>query len=119
DTVSREKVRELAREGLGVGLDRQLGRPGQRGEQTLERGRRGQARRAAAEVHALQVRREQRALEGELAEERIDVPAVVAVVADDGDEIAVAAARRAEGKVDVEVAGARAHGASASRSRSG
>ena len=57
---------------------------------------------------------EQAALELELGEQRVDVGAVVAVAADDGDEVAVAAAVRAERQVHVEVARA-AHLRSLSR----
>ena len=49
---------------------------------------------------------EQAALELELGEQRVHVGAVVAGVADDGDEVAVAAPVRAERQVHVEVAGA-------------
>jgi hypothetical protein len=78
----------------------------------------GQRRRAAAEVHALEVRREQVSLELELGEERVDVRAVEVVVPDDGDEVAVAAARGAEREMDVEVSDAVPH-VSAWRRRSG
>ena len=75
----------------------------------LERRSLGQRRRAAAEVDRLEPRGEQRLLERELGEDRLDVAAVLPVVADDGDEVAVAAARRAERQVDVQVLCAR-HG---------
>src|SRR5581483_1775256 len=66
--------------------------------------RRRQRGRPAAEVDALELRREQRPLELELRQQRGDVALVLAVAADDGDEVAVAAAGRAERQVDVEMA---------------
>ena len=50
------------------------------------------------------VRRERVALQLELGDQRVDVARVVVAPADGGDEVAVAAAVRAERKVDVEVA---------------
>jgi hypothetical protein len=44
-------------------------------------------------------------LELELREQRVDVRRVLAPASDDGDEVAVAAAVRAERQVDVEVTG--------------
>jgi hypothetical protein len=42
-------------------------------------------------------------LEGQLGEERIDIGGVLAAPADDGDEVAVPAAMRAEREMNVEV----------------
>ena len=75
------------------------------------RGRRSRARRRGSDGFQL-----------ELAQQRVDVAPVLAVAADDGDEVAVAAARRAERQVDVEVTRAahdafRQRGAAAGRAR--
>ena len=103
DAVLAQQRGEAGRDGLGVGLDGRLGGGRQAGEEAGERGGLGDGRRAAAEEDRLDVA-EQGALELELGEQRVDVGAVVAGVADDGDEVAVAAAVRAEREVHVEVA---------------
>ena len=115
DAVLAEQRGEARRDRLGVGLDGRLGGARQAGEQARERGGLGDGRRAAAEEDRVDVA-EQVALELELGEQRVDVGAVVAGVADDGDEVAVAAAVRAEREVHVEVARA-AHLRSLSRLR--
>ena len=107
---SAQRARELRRHRLGVRLDRHLGGRRQRLEQPHELGQRGEGRRAAAEEDRLELRREQRALELELLKQRVDVGAVLPAAPDDGDEVAVAAAVRAEGQVHVEMARA-AHAA--------
>src|SRR5207248_8452551 len=61
-------------------------------------------RRAAAEEDCLELRREQPTLQFELREQRVDVRPVQGPVSDDGDEVAVAAARGTERQVHVEVA---------------
>ena len=76
-------------------------------EQASERVGLGEGRRTAAEEDGLDLVRQRAALELELRQQRVDVVAVLAVVARHGDEIAVAAAMGAEGQVDVEVARAR------------
>ena len=81
----------------------------QRAEQPLERRRTQERGRAAAEKHRLDVVREHVALELQLAEQRLDVAAVLAVAADDGDEVAVAAAVRAERNVHVQMPHVPAH----------
>jgi hypothetical protein len=107
DAVLAEQRGQAGRDGLGIGLDRRLGRARQAGEKTRERGRLGDCGGAAAEEDRLDGLGEQAALELELAEKRVDVGGVVAVAADDGDEVAVAAAVRAERQVHVEVTRAR------------
>ena len=87
----------------GIRLDRHLGGRRQRLEQPHELRQRRERRRAAAEEDRVELRREQRPLELELAEQRVDVRAVLLAAADDGDEVAVAAAVRAERQVHVEV----------------
>ena len=98
-----QRVRELRGHRLRVRLDRHLGRRRQRLEQPHELRQRGERRRAAAEEDRLELRREQRALELELPEQRVDVRPVLLAAADDGDEVAVPAAVRAERQVHVEV----------------
>ena len=66
DPAPAKQCGELGGHGLRVRLDRQLVARRQRGEQALERGRLGERRRAAAEVHRLGPRVEQAALELEL-----------------------------------------------------
>ena len=68
-------------------------------------GKRGERRRAAAEEDRLELGRERRALELQLREECVDVDTVLLAAADDGDEVAVAAAVRAERQVHVEMTG--------------
>ena len=107
DPVLAQQRGQLGRDRLGVGLDRRLRRVGKPVEQARERVGLGEGRRAAAEEDGLDLVREQTALELELRQQRVDVVAVLAVVARHGDEVAVAAAVGAEGQVDVEVARAR------------
>ena len=78
DAGAAQRARELGRHRLGIRLDRDLGRRRQRLEQPHELGQRGERRRAAAEEDRLELRREQRALELELAQQRVDVRAVLA-----------------------------------------
>src|ERR671934_1626744 len=76
-------------------------------EQPDELGEGDERRRPAAEEDRLEVRRKDLPLELELAQHRIDVRAVLLGPADDGDEVTVAAAVRAERQVHVQVAGRR------------
>jgi hypothetical protein len=69
----------------------------------VERPRLGERGRTAADEHRLHVGREAPTLPLELGEERVGVCSVLAGAADGGDEVAVAAAVRAERQVDVEV----------------
>ena len=103
DAVLAEERGEGGRDRLRIRLDGRLRRGGKPGEQPRERRGLREGRRAAAEEDRLDLVREQAALELELGEHRVDVAAVLAVVAGDGDEVAVAAAVRAEREVDVEV----------------
>ena len=103
DAVLAEERRQGRRDRLRVGLDGRLRRGGKPGEQTGERRGLRERRRAAAEEDRLDLGREQAALQLELGEQGVDVAAVLAVVAGDGDEVAVAAAVRAEREVHVEV----------------
>src|SRR5262249_50828912 len=68
------------------------------------RARLGERRRAPAEEYGLELRRQQRALELELHQQRVNVRAVLRGPPDDRDEVAVAAAVRAEREVHVKVA---------------
>ena len=72
-------------------------------EQPLELAGSRERRRAAAEEDRLDVGREDVPLELELREQRVDVRRVLVAPPDDGDEVAVAAAVRAERQVDVQV----------------
>ena len=94
---------------LGVRLDGDLLRGRQRLEQPHELGERGEGRRAAAEEDRLELVREHAALQLELAQQRVDVRAVLPLLPDDRHEVAVAAAVRAERQVHVEVARAARH----------
>ena len=104
DALLEQQRGELGGDRLRVRLDRRLGRAGKSGEEPSERRRLGERRGAAAEEDALDLLGEQSALEVELGQQRVDVAAVLAVVTGNGDEVAVAAAVRAERQVDVEVA---------------
>ena len=106
---------ERGRDGLRVRLDGHLGRGRQGSQQARELRGLGERRRAAAEEDALQPRRKHLALERELGEQRVDVRAVLPAPPDDRDEVAVAAPRRAERQVHVQMPGARAHFFPASR----
>src|SRR5205085_10576269 len=57
----------------------------------------------AAEEDALETRRHDVSLERKLGQQRVDVRVVLPGPADHGDEVAVAAARGAEGQVHVQV----------------
>ena len=107
DPVFAQQRGELGRDRLRIGLDSRLHRAGKSGQESRERRRLREGRRAAAEEDRLDLAREQAALELELRQQRVDVAAVLAVVSGDGDEVAVAAAVGAERQVDVEVARAR------------
>ena len=102
--AARSKVtRDIDRNRLRVRLDGDLLRGRQRGEKPFELARLGERRRAAAEKYGLDVVREPVAFEAQLGEESVDVRGMVAASPDDGDEVAVPAAMRAEREVDVEV----------------
>ncbi len=101
--VRTEKRRDLRSDRLRVGLDRDLVRARKRGQQPLELRGLGERRRPAAEEHRLDVLREQRPLQLELREQRVDVRRVLPALPDDRDEVAVPAAVRAERQVHVEV----------------
>jgi hypothetical protein len=68
-----QHVGEPLRHGLGIRLDGHLARRGQGRKQALERVGLREGRRAPAEEHGLQVRREDASLELELREQRFDV----------------------------------------------
>ncbi len=95
---------KLGRHRLGIRLDRHLQRGRQRLEQPHEVGQGRERRRAAPEEDRLELARESAALELELPQQRVDVRRVLTRAADDGDEVAVAAAVRAERQVHVQVA---------------
>ena len=107
DAVLPQQRGEAGRDGLGVRLDRYLARPSASAA----------SRRASAagsvnvgvpppRKTVSSIAREMAALELQLGEQRVDVAAVLAVVSDDGDEVAVAAPVGAERQVHVEVADA-------------
>ena len=104
DAVLAEQRGEIRGDRLGVGLDRDLACAGKVREQAGERGRLGHGGRTPTEEDGLDLVRELRPLQLELGEQRVDVGGVIPVAPDDGDEVAVTAPVRAEGKVDVEVA---------------
>ena len=107
DALLAEQCCQGRRERLRICLDGRLGGGRKRGEQPRERRGLREGGRAATEEDGLDLIREQTALQLQFPEQRVDVAAVVAVVAGDGDEVAVAAAVRTEREVDVEVGGAR------------
>src|SRR5580765_6705149 len=96
-----EHAKQLRLEGLGAERDAVHAR-GAQGPHEL--GERGERRRAAAEEDRLELRRKKAPLQVELAQQRVDVRTVLAAPADDSDEVAVAAAVRAERQVHVQVA---------------
>src|SRR5262249_46014127 len=104
DTVCAQKDGEPGRDGLRIRLHRHLLRTGQRREQAPERIGLRERRRAAADEDRLQTAGQNAALEVELAKHRVDVAAVLTVLPDQRDEVAVAAAVDAEREVDIEVA---------------
>ena len=109
DAGLAQRPGERGRDRLRVRLHGHLGRRRQGLEQSAERRRLGQRRSPAAEEHGLEPGREQPALELQLGEQRRDVGRVLVLAAQHGDEVAVAAARGAEGQVHVEVADGAAH----------
>ena len=100
-------ARETRRDRLGIRLDRELVRARKRAQEPQQLGQRGVGRRPAAEEDRLEPRAV--VLLVKLAEQRVDVHAVHVVAAGRRDEVAVAAAVRAEREVDVQVAGSARH----------
>ncbi len=100
---------ELGRHRLGIGLDGHLAGGRQGGQQTTQLAGLGESRRAAAQEDGFQRLREHLTLEVELREERVDVAPVQPFAPDDGHEVAVAAAMRAERHVHVQVADGAGH----------
>ncbi len=109
DAASAQQVRELGSHCLRVRLDGHLLRGRKAREQPLELRSVGEGRSPAAEEDRLELRGERTALELELGEKRVYIGRLLAAAADDGDEVAVAAAVRAERKMHVQVSGAAAH----------
>src|SRR6202008_2097124 len=105
DAGVTQRAGELRRHGLGIRLDGDLLGRRERFEQALEIRQRGEGRRAAPEEDRLERLREPAALELELPQQRVDVGGVLPAPADDGYEVAVAAAMGAERQMDVEVPG--------------
>jgi hypothetical protein len=103
DALSIEQAGEARGDGLGIRLDRQLVGLRERVEQPRELGRGGERRRAAAEEDRLEAILQYAPLERVLGEQRVHVGAVCLLAADDGHEVAVAAAVRAERQVHVQV----------------
>src|SRR5204862_8181491 len=103
DTEAAQSARELLCHGFRVGLDAELAGRRQRTQEAFERGWFRERRRAAAEEDRLERRREQLPLERQLAQQRVDIRAVLAAASHDGDEVAVAAAVRTEGQMHVEM----------------
>jgi hypothetical protein len=98
-----EQLRELRRDGLRVRLHGQLLGGRKRREQSRQLSTFGESRSAAAEEDGLDALRENGALERELREKRVHVRRVLPATPDDGHEVAVPAAVRAEGQVHVQV----------------
>ena len=94
---------ELSAHRLGVRLHCDLAGVRQGGEQPLERAGLGERRRAAAEKDRLEPRGEGLALEPELEQKRVDVLPVLGAAPHHRDEVAVAAALRAERQVYIKV----------------
>ena len=92
DARTNEQRGELGRHRLGIRLDRHLGGLGQRTEEPLELRRLDERGRSAAEIHSVEGAVEELRTEIELAQHRVHVALVVAVPADDRDEVAVPAA---------------------------
>ena len=107
DTVFAKHLGQSRRHRLRICLDGRLRGTRKGGEKPGERRGLRERGRAAAEEDRVDLVREHVALELQLGEQRVDVAAVLAVVARDCDEVAVAAAVRAERQVDVEVGSAR------------
>ena len=101
--VPHQDVRERVVDGLGVGLHGELGCRRQSLEQAIEQRRAQQRGRAAADEDRRKRYRQQRALAIKLGEQRVNVGTVPVLVPRHRDEVAVAAAVRAEGDVDVQV----------------
>ncbi len=98
-----EQARQLGRHRLRIRLHGELvrvGKPCEEPGQLLGRCERGCA---APEKHRLETVRQNAPLERELGEQRVHVPAVLRLAPDDGDEVAIATAIRAERQVHVEV----------------
>ena len=96
------------RDRLRIRLDRDLLGRRQGTQQAPELGRRGERRRSAAEKDALEPRRQHAALKRELGEQRIHVGPVLTASPDHRDEVAIPAARSAEGQVQIQVPNRRA-----------
>ena len=103
DPAVREPPGQVRREGFRVRFDRHLRRRRQRVQEARERVRFGERRRPTSQVDGLERVREDVALQIELSQKRIDVRVVRSAAADDGHEVAVTAAMRAEREVHVEV----------------
>ncbi len=101
--VSHEHLGERVVDRLGIGLHGDLPRGRQPGEQAVEQRRSDQRRRAAPDEDGVKRIAENRALPIKLREHGVDVCTVPVLVPRDRDEVAVAAAMRAEGNVDVQV----------------
>ena len=100
---------KLGRHRLGIRLHRDLRGDGQRLQQAAKLGGLREGRGAASEEHGLELGCEQRPLQLELGQQRVDVRSVLPDTADDRDEVAVPAPVRAERQVDVEVARSAGH----------
>ena len=109
DAVAAKERRQSRRHRLRIRLDRHLGRWRQGREQALQLAGLGERRRAAAQEDRFELGRKQLALERELRQQSVHVGGVLARTADDGHEVAIAAAVRAERQVDVEVPNRAAH----------
>ena len=98
-----ERARKLRRDGLGIRLDRHFLSRRQRLQQACEFLLERERRRAAAEEDGLELVGEQPVFRLELLQKSVDVRAVLSAPADHRDEVAVAAAVRAERQVEVQV----------------
>ena len=105
--TGNEELCELGRDRLRVRLHGQLLGRRKRREQPLQLRALGEGRSAAAEEDGLYGLGENVPLERELGEQRVDVRGMLPAAPDDGHEVAVPAAMRAEGQVHVEVTDAR------------
>src|SRR6185436_20254605 len=106
DAVVTQQQGKGGRDRLRIGLDGDLRRRRERVERADERFGLREGGRATSHEHRLERAGENPALAVELREKRVDVAPMLLAAAHGGDEVAVAAAMRAEWQVDVQMADA-------------